>query len=613
MVFDSRDENCKSPFGAVVCGTQVRFALHPQAQQGFSRCALVTHGEFADLRQETELSSGPDGSFAGTFAAPDKPDLVWYFFRFSRPDGSSLFWGRNGFCDSDPMAYQLTVYEKTHTPPWFGRGVTYQIFPDRYCRLDLPQPYGMVGHRTVHADWEETPEFRPDARGEITNSDFFGGSLPGITAHLDDLAALGAETLYLCPIFEAASNHRYNTADYLHIDPMLGTEEDFRTLCTQARARGIRVMLDGVFNHTGSVSRYFNADGYYPDLGAAQSPDSPYAPWYSFHPWPWDYDAWWGLKTLPAVNESDPDYRNYIIRDRDSVVRHWLRAGASAWRLDVADELPDDFIAEIRAAMVEEDPESFLLGEVWEDASNKIAYSRRRRYFLGRELCGVMNYPFRTEALRYLLGGDAAAFRDTMEQLRENYPHDAYYSALNILGTHDTPRILTALGADTVPETREERAAYRLSDRELRQGMARLTLGAMLLFTFPGSPTVFYGDEAGMQGFEDPFNRGTYPWGREDTVLLDLYRRLGQLRKTRPSLRQGTIEYLTAQGGSLVFRRFFDGETTLTALNAGPEPLELTLPWAASSACDAVTGQRFLTADGHLRVTLPPCSGMVLI
>lgn len=612
MVFDSRNEAYKSPFGAVVCGAGVTFTLRPEPAEGFSRCFLVAHAEFSDLWQETELSPQADGSFSGIYVAPSKADLVWYFFRFCR-ENSDVLWGKNGYCPADPVPYQLTVYAPSPVPSWFGRGVTYQIFPDRFHRLFSPSPYGMVGHRTVHENWDDAPDFLPNARGEVTNSDFFGGSLAGITEKLDYLQSLGVTTLYLCPIFESASNHRYDTADYLRIDPMLGTEEDFRTLCAAAKDRGMHVMLDGVFNHTGSVSRYFNADGYYPELGAAQSPDSPYAPWYNFHPWPWDYDAWWGIRTLPAVNESNEDYRRYIITGEDSVVRHWLRAGADAWRLDVADELPDDFIAEIRRVTLEEKPDSFLLGEVWEDASSKIAYSQRRRYFLGQELCGVMNYPFRTAAIAYLLGGDAAAFRDVMETLRENYPPAAFASGLNILGTHDTPRILTVLGADRVPEDKTDRAAYRLSPEELYRGMARLSLGAMLLFTFPGSPTVFYGDEAGMQGFEDPLNRGTYPWGKENETLRSLYRTLGQLRASRRSLQEGSLEYLTAQGGLLVFSRTLGEDVTLTALNAGGQPAELTLPWPGSSARDAVTSQQFLAQGGQLHLLLPPLSGMVLI
>ena len=429
FVFDPRSECCKKPYGAVPCGTAVSYTVRPLCAEGWSRCVLVARREFSNLETETELPcTGIDGNrnrFSGTFPAPAEPELVWYWFRLSRPDGCTILFDKSGWhTDGSVQSWQLTVYEETPTPAWFGRGVTYQIFPDRFCRLSVPDPAGMIGDRWVHENWSDIPEWRPDSQGEVRNRDFFGGSLQGIISKLDDLAAFGVTTLYLNPIFESASNHRYNTADYLAIDPMLGTEADFRQLCREAKSRGIRVILDGVFNHTGSQSRYFNADGFYPAPGAAQSQDSPYFSWFSFHPWPTDYDAWWGIKTLPAVQENDSGYRDFIIRDRDSVVRHWLRAGASGWRLDVADELPDDFIADIRTAMDETAPGSLLLGEVWEDATTKVAYSQRRRYLLGHELHGVMNYPFRNAIIAYLLGGDADEFRETLEVIRENYPPD---------------------------------------------------------------------------------------------------------------------------------------------------------------------------------------------
>ena len=382
------------------------------------------------------------------------PELVWYWFRFWRDDGTGCLLDKTGYrSEGEIVPWQLTVYEETHTPAWFGEGVTYQIFPDRYCRLNIPDPAGLVGNRWVHEDWNDSPVWQPE-NGEVKNRDFFGGSLAGVAAHLDDLAALGVSTLYLCPIFESASNHRYNTADYTRIDPMLGTEEDFRDLCAEAKERGIRILLDGVFNHTGSQSIYFNADGFYPSLGAAQSKDSPYYDWFQFSRWPDSYDAWWGIDTLPNVREDCPDYVDYIIQGENSVVKRWLRAGASGWRLDVADELPGEFIEKLRAAVEETDPEALVLGEVWEDASNKISYSRRRRYFLGRELHGVMNYPFRTALLHYLLDGPAEDFQAAMETLRENYPPAAFYSAMNFLGTHDTPRVLTLLGGVPLPEGR---------------------------------------------------------------------------------------------------------------------------------------------------------------
>ena len=601
--FDSRDPACKSPFGAVPCGTEVSFAVFCTDEENIVSGALHVTEEFAGREQTVPLTlSG--GAWRCVYAAPRRPELAWYRFSLRRRSGETVTLAQR----------QLTVYEEYGAAPdWFGRGVSYQIFPDRFCRSRVPDPAGLVGDRTVHENWQDTPEFRPDERGEIRNRDFFGGDLAGIISKLDYLKSLGVTTLYLNPIFEAASNHRYNTADYMAIDPMLGTAEDFRALCREAHARGMRVLLDGVFNHTGSASRYFNADGFYPELGAAQSKDSPYYNWYHFTHWPDSYDAWWGIKTLPAVEENQASYRDFIIRSEDSVVRHWLRCGADGWRLDVADELPDDFIVELRQAMDAEKPDCLLLGEVWEDGSNKIAYDRRRKYLLGRETHGLMNYPFRTAALDWLCGGDAAAFRESMEQLRENYPSPAFYSAMNFLSTHDTPRILTLLGGEPTPADKAERAAAQLSPAGRELARRRLMLGALLLYTFPGSPTVYYGDEAGMEGYEDPLNRRAFPWGAEDEELLRWYRKLGQLRGGRPSLQRGDICYLYADGSGLALRRQWDGEVTTAAMNSGKEPLTMTLSWPHPIATDAMTGQQFLADHGTVRLILPPVSGVLLV
>ena len=617
FVFDSRSESCKKPYGAVPCGTAVSYTVRPLRREGWSRCVLVTQREFSGQTAELELPcTGQDGDrnrFSGIFSAPAEPELVWYWFRLSREDGSSILLDRSGYHGGENVqSWQLTVYEESSTPAWFGCGVVYQIFPDRFCRLELPDPAGMVGSRTIHENWSNLPDWRPDAQGEVRNCDFFGGSLQGILSKLDDLADFGVTVLYLNPVFESASNHRYNTADYRAIDPMLGTEDDFHHLCQEAKRRGIRVILDGVFNHTGSQSRYFNADGFYSDTGAAQSPDSPYYHWYSFHPGPTDYAAWWGIRTLPAVREDAPDYRDFIIRGQDSVVRHWLRAGASGWRLDVADELPDDFIGEIRTAMEETAPDSFLLGEVWEDATTKIAYSMRRRYLLGQELHGVMNYPFRTALIAYLLGGDADEFRETLESLRENYPPHAFYSLMNFLSTHDTPRILTVLGADHVPDSKEERAVFRLSPARRQLGLKRLRLAALVLFTFPGAPTVYYGDEAGMEGWEDPFNRAGYPWGQEDFELKSFFSSLVHLRREQPALQTGQLHWRWTAGSLLVFARELDGQLLTTVVNAADTPQTLTLPWFGDTARDLLSSEALSPADNVLPLTLLPHQGLLL-
>ena len=603
----------KDPFGAVTLGECVRFSVRlPDGAEG---CTLCLRQEFSGAAQEIEMERRRDGCTCRC-NAPQAPELVWYTFRFRFSGGLCRIYGAQGFAEDGGEAapFQLTVYDgSTQTPDWFGRGVTYQIFPDRFCRLKVPDAAGLIGNRTVHEDWNEPVAYQAE-NGVITNRDFFGGSLRGILSRLDYLESLSVSTLYLNPIFEAASNHRYDTCDYETIDPMLGTEQDFRLLCSEAKKRGIRVILDGVFNHTGSASRYFNAAGWYDAPGAAQSQDSPWYPWYDFSHWPDQYSCWWGIDTLPQVRESEPSYVDYIIENENSIVRRWLRAGASGWRLDVADELPDCFIEKLRDAATEEKSDAVVIGEVWEDGSNKIAYGQRRRYLLGHETHGLMNYPFRVSAIAWLQGGDARDFMETMETIREHYPPAAFYASLNSLGTHDNPRILTLLGQseDLSGYDRDWRAQYRLNYAERQKGVRRLKLASTLLYAFPGSPTVFYGDEAGMEGCEDPFNRGTFPWGHEDPILLHHYRTLGRLRKARPSLQKGSIEYLEAEGGLLVFRRVWEKEVSLIALNNGPQSRTLTLPWAGDMAIDALSRQQFFAHNGALHITLPPEDGVLL-
>ena len=602
-IFDARDPRCKTPFGAVASGTPVALTLRPGRGGGWSRAFLRARFEFRDnevctLPMPWTGLEGDRDLFSCTLDTTDYLGLIWYSFVLERLDGKRL----------ELPERQLTVYDGTaEVPAWFGEGVTYQIFPDRFRRTAIPDPTGMVGGRSVHTGWYEEPEWRPDARGEVRNRDFFGGSLAGVLEKLDYLRDLGVETLYFCPIFEAPENHRYGTGDYEKIDPMLGSNQDFEVLCAAARARGMRVMLDGVFNHQGFVSRYFNGDGSYPGLGAHQSKESPYYPWYRFSHWPDHYESWWGIYSLPAVNESEPSYVDYIIESPDSIIRRWLAAGADGWRLDVADELPDDFIHGIHAAARQAKPEAVIIGEVWEDGSNKIAYGVRRRHILGGHCDGLMNYPFRNALVSFLLGEDAFRFRQAMETLRENYPPFAWRSAMNFLGTHDTPRILTLLGTggDGREHDKDWRAAFRMSPGQYALGKARLKLGALVLFAFPGSPMVYYGDEAGLEGFEDPFNRRTYPWGREDGELLEWYTALGKARRALPALRRGELAWTLTRGRVLSFLRTGAEGSVLAAVNAGDRPEPIDLPWPAR---DWMTGAALEQGEQ----TLPPMTGWLL-
>ena len=609
QTYDSKDLRFKTPYGAVPGGTEVTFTLRPLRSEGYSRGVLTARLESWDNKriEVPMLWTGLDGErdmFTGSINTDGYMGLIWYSFRLERLDGKS---GR------ESQEYQLTVYdENDKVPRWFGEGMAYQIFPDRFCRLSVPNPAGMVGGRWVHQSWEEEPEYRPDQNGEIRNRDFFGGSLAGIRSKLPYLRDLGVETIYLCPIFEGPENHRYGVGDYEKVDPMLGTKEEFSALCAEAHAMGMRIMLDGVFNHTAFVSKYFNGDGSYPNAGACQGPQSPYYDWFCFQQWPSQYTSWWGIYSLPTTNKNSHAWLEYITGE-NGIIRSWLRAGADGWRLDVADELPDRVVAAIHDAVRAEKPDAVIIGEVWEDGSNKIAYSVRRKHILGGHCDGLMNYPFRTALVDYLLGGGAEHFRNSMETLRENYPEFAWHSAMNTLGTHDTMRILTLLGekSEQRGQSRDWRAHARLNDHDRAHGKARLALGAMVLFAFPGAPTVYYGDEAGMEGFEDPFNRRTFPWGHEDQELVRLFTALGAARKTRKALRRGDIEYVEAAGRVLAFTRSLDGETVLCAVNAGQEPQTVTLPWEGT-AVDLLGGQNLEAEDGVLTVELPPLTGRLL-
>ncbi|MBO5034176.1 MAG: glycoside hydrolase family 13 protein [Oscillospiraceae bacterium] len=574
--FSLSDSRCKEPYGAAPSGSKVRFTLRPPRQEGFTKAFLIARWEFeGDWELKLTLPwvglEGDRDLFSGFLSVGEHPGLIWYSLRLERADGTG----------EDTGVFQLTVYDRGETvPAWFGEGVCYQIFPDRFRRLSVPDPTGMVGGRTVHQDWAEDPVYLPNEHGEIRNRDFFGGSLAGIIEKLPYLDSLGVETIYLCPIFEAAENHRYGAADYEKIDPMLGTREDFVRLCGEAHKRGMHIMLDGVFNHTGFVSKYFNGDGFYPGPGAGQSQSSPYYDWFCFQHWPDQYTSWWGIYSMPTTNKENKAWLEYITGE-NGIIRSWLRAGADGWRLDVADELPDFVVHAIHAAARAEKPDAVIIGEVWEDASNKIAYDVRRRHVLGGHCDGVMNYPLRTALLDYLLGGDGANFRNGMEALRQNYPKWAFHSCMNALGTHDTLRVLTFLGVESDHKgdtSRDWRFAHRLNPYEREMAESRLRLGSLLLYAFPGAPTLYYGDEAGMEGFEDPFNRRTFPWGHEDPGLVDWFSRLGQLRKRSSALRRGDLSWLTCTGSIVSFTRETEGETLIVAANAGWEYQQTALP-----------------------------------
>lgn len=500
------------------------------------------------------------------------PGLYWYWFE------QDVCGDRNPFGKESP--WQLTVYSKDYsTPEWFDSGVTYHIFVDRFHRAgEKPEPKAGRNYK-LHEHWGEAPDLYPQGQLE-QNFDFFGGNLKGILEKLDYIQSLGVTTIYLSPIFESASNHRYDTGDYLKIDPIAGDENDFRELYAEAGKRGMHIMLDGVFNHTGSDSRYFNAKGLYDSLGAAQSKDSPYYGWYSFRRWPDDYDCWWGVKTLPQTNEQDEGFLSFTLTGEDSVIRHWLNAGAAGWRLDVADELPREYLERLRSAVKEAKPDAVIIGEVWEDASAKMSYGQRRRYLQGRELDGVTNYPARAAILEFVAGKtDAEEMVKALMTLHGNYPKPARRCMMNILGTHDTARALNVLGAaaEAFGLSKQEKAERGLTPEEYERGRRMLKLASALQYMLPGSPCLYYGDEAGLTGFEDPLNRRCYPWGGEDGELLSWYRELGKMRSThRDVFSKGSLEFIALGNDAVAVTRRLGVKAVTAVVNRGPDACRIS-------------------------------------
>ncbi|MBR0596523.1 glycoside hydrolase family 13 protein [Sinanaerobacter chloroacetimidivorans] len=558
IYFDSKNRNDKKPFGAVSQNTEL--FLHIKVTEGRlmqSAFLVVAKDKEEELFIQGTGETGDSGDEHFYFTwRPDEIGLYFYYFLVRDGDGNTEQTDR----------FQITIYKRNfETPAWLKGGIMYQIFPDRFARSLSYLPPIINKEYVLREDWGGMPYYLPDEQGIVRNHDFFGGNLCGITEKLDYFLQLGVTVLYLNPIFEAYSNHRYDTADYKKIDPMLGTEEDFVNLCREAESRGIRMILDGVFNHTGSDSIYFNKSGRYPEVGAYQSKDSKYSSWYTFLEYPEVYEAWWGIDTLPSVRETDPSFLDYIIRDENSVINHWLHCGASGYRLDVADELPDLFLEELRTTVKINDREGAVIGEVWEDASNKISYGQRRKYLLGDQLDSVMNYPLKDALIDYLIyEKNGLKLESLIDNLWENYPKPVFTALMNILGTHDTPRIRTLLTESCADEF------------EARQ---RLFLALLIQFFLPGIPCIYYGDEWGMQGGRDPFNRQCFNEKTGDQETFRFYKRLIAFRKRISGLRELEYQPRYSEGSFYSFYRMGERERMVIAVNSGSEDhiLDFTL------------------------------------
>ena len=566
ILYDSKQLIFKSPFGALKPGQVCTLHIHiPLTVEATSvTCILkqdgTEHTQNITLRQD-KRQVGYE-IFSGNFSLAETGLYYYHFFVHTASGGFRLFKQGDDTNMEDGELWQLTCCpEDFSTPDWAKGAIIYQIFPDRFHKAGECDVTGKLQPYTLHSSWYEEVGWQPTPEGIVLNNDFYGGNFRGITEKLDYIAELGATILYLNPICKSFSNHRYDTGDYKTPDPLLGTEEDFALLCREAHKRGMKVVLDAAFSHTGSDSLYFNRSGSFDSLGAYNSQESPYYDWYTFYQWPNAYHSWWNFDTLPTINKMSPSFLRYVITDEDSVVAHWMKLGADGFRLDVADELPDEFIRLLRQRVRSINPDALILGEVWEDASNKIAHGVRRTYFTQGELDAVMNYPFRNAIIRFVRGHDSGTeLKNTVMSIVENYPAQVAACNMNLLGSHDTPRILTAL-VDDFDGSREEKAHRRLSRNQFDVAWDRLLSASFLQYTLPGSPSIYYGDEVCMEGHRDPFNRRPFPWGMEDPEFLQHFRRLGKLRRDYEALRLGDIQFFQAGDKHVGFTRSFRGRT----------------------------------------------------
>ena len=464
----------------------------------------------------------------------------------------------------DGVAFRLLIHEADYAAPaWFGEGVMYHVFVDRFAKGE-GETLRRQGERApeINPDWEGgIPQYPAYPGAHLTNHIHFGGNLWGVAEKLDYLASLGVKVIYLSPIFEAYSNHKYDTGDYMTVDGGFGGEPALDNLITEAGKYGMKIVLDGVFNHTGDDSRYFNRYGLYPTVGAVQDEDSPYYKWFCFRNFPDEYESWWGIPILPKLNHTTEACRHYFTGE-DGVCAHYVKKGIGGWRLDVADELCDEFLDELRASVKSAVPNTdpVIIGEVWENAADKVAYGNRRRYLQGKQLDSVMNYPVRSGILAFIRDGDAETLYHTLTELYASYPRSVSDSLMNLIGTHDTERILTVLGADweDYDKPNDELATLRLSPEKRQKAARLLKLASTLQFTVFGIPSVYYGDEVGMEGFHDPFCRFPFPWhDLEDPIRADLlghYRALGELRKS-PAFHGGDFKILSHGESYIVYER----------------------------------------------------------
>ena len=591
VYFNSREEFYRFPFGAVKIGTEVTFRLRVSDHMRGLKCFVALWEDdkkLPDIEMEKENEDGIDEIYVAKFKTPKFPTIIWYHFVLQSFDEKYFYsnnelqsGGEGVLVDNSPKSFQLTVYKDDQSPSWFKEGITYQIFPDRFYRgkdyeqrkeETLNRINGKNHGKIFVDDWNKIPFYDRDENGGVHSFEFFGGTLQGIEEKLSYIKSLGVTNIYLNPIFEARSSHRYDVGDYMKIDSMLGDEKSFKSLINSAKKLGIGIILDGVFSHQGADSLYFNKFNNYNSVGAYNSVESKYYKWYKFIKYPDEYESWWGISDLPEVNEMEHSYLEFICTSLNSVIKHWMKEGIVGFRLDVADELPDEFIVEIRKAMDKVNKSNILIGEVWEDATNKVSYGKNRKYFINSSLKSVMNYPFMEIAVSFFKGNISTyELQEFFYKQMENYPPEYFYSNLNLIDSHDRVRILTELSdSKEVNSVSENEKIMHFIDRDkYLLAVSRLKVLSVLQYTIPGTPLIYYGDEVGLFGYSDPYNRKTYPWGMEDTGLLAHYKAIGNMRTNSLVIKKGSFKPIYCGKHTFVFERVYNNERVLVMVNRG--------------------------------------------
>ena len=578
-------ENGSSPTCAIDAGTEAKIRLEIPRRLGavgaeccffdeyISKTLGLVRGELIKAHKDREEYIFDISSLAKA------PALFFFYFKIKTACGD-IFVKKGvkpyfSYNEQYGEMFQITVSDFAHPAPdsMLG-GIIYHIFVDRFRRggeVEIPE-----GARLVFGEWENIPEFPEYPGAPLKNNTFYGGTLFGIIEKLDYLKTLGVSAIYLSPIFSSVSNHKYDTADYMTVDEMFGGEEALGALICACEEKDIKIILDGVFNHTGDDSIYFNKYSRFSSLGAYNSTSSPYYPWYQFKNHPDEYVCWWDIPILPRINPDIPECGEFIAGS-GGVIEKYRNLGIYGFRLDVADELSDEFLSKIKSKL-SEGGENILYGEVWEDASSKIAYGKRKKYYLGRELDGVMNYPVRVGLIDYIVNKSESKLYYALNTVLYNTPKRIRDLQMNLIGSHDTPRALSALsGVSSEGKTNEELCYFRLSAEDYERAKARLMSAYTILATIPGIPSVFYGDEAGLEGYSDPFCRMPYPWGKEDFELLDHYKLIGKIRRENEVYRDGEFKLLSCTKDLLIFERSKKNEYIYTIYNNSSKELKLKL------------------------------------